>query len=278
MDGCRRSRHRADPIHIPHTARKASRTMNHPFYFTAEGDSALAVRYDPAADPDAREHAALAARTLAAGVLPSHCEVIPSYYALTIEYEPLLASFDELQSIVEEALADPVPSGLSQPRTIVVPVCYGCEPNAGEFGPDLARLASLCGLEADEAVRLHARRTYRIDMLGFMPGFPYLSGLDGRLRCPRLATPRTSIPAGSVGIGDNQTGVYPLSSPGGWNIIGRTPARLFTPERDVPTPYRVGDRLRFEPIDRHTYDELCTLEEQGRSCLRREDTGEGDAL
>ena len=149
-------------------------------------------------------------------------------------------------------------------------MCYGCEPGAGEFGPDLARLASLCGLEADEVVRLHARRTYRIDMLGFMPGFPYLSGLDERLRCPRLSVPRTSIPAGSVGIGDNQTGVYPLSSPGGWNIIGRTPARLFAPERGVPIPYGAGDLLRFEPIDRRAYDELYALEKQGHSCLRRE--------
>lgn len=244
--------------------------MNPPFTIGAEGDSGLTVRFGTDLCPDSQARAATAARALLDATLPERCEVVPSYLAVTVMYDPLLTSFDELRAAIEGILANPGTPSRQDLRTVVVPVCYGCSPNTREFGPDLTRLASLCGLGADEAVELHAGRTYRIDMLGFMPGFPYLSGLDERLRCPRLATPRTSIPAGSVGIGDNQTGIYPLPSPGGWNLIGRTPARLFDPERTDPTPWRVGDLLRFEPIDRAAFEELASLEAHGTSCLRHE--------
>lgn len=231
----------------------------------------MAVRFADALDDAAQQRASQAARTLAAAALPAGCEVVPSYVAVTVAYDPLRASFEEVRDAVQHALDHPMPLSQHLRRTVVVPVCYGCEPGAQELGPDLAALASRCGLAPTEVARLHASHPYRIDMLGFMPGFAYLSGLDALLRCPRLATPRTLVPAGSVGIGDDQTGVYPLPSPGGWHLIGRTPARLFDPDRSAPIPYEPGDYLRFEPIGYPTFCELAAAEAQGISCLHVEE-------
>lgn len=245
--------------------------MNPAPRITAEGDAALTVRFADVLDADAQQRASQAARTLAAAALPGNCEVVPSYVAVTVAYDPLSTSFEAVREAVQHALDQTEALPRRPWRTVAVPVCYGCEPSAQELGPDLAALASHCGLAPTEAARLHADRPYRIDMLGFMPGFAYLSGLDTRLRCPRLATPRTAVPAGSVGIGNNQTGVYPLPSPGGWHLIGRTPARLFDPDRSAPIPYQPGDYLRFEPIDYPTFCELAAAEAQGASCLRIEE-------
>ena len=173
--------------------------------------------------------------------LPGLVETVPSYTSLLVRYDPLTADFDSLAArlrALEEGL-----SGAAErlPRVVELPVCYG-----GELGPDLPDVAAHAGLTEEEVIRLHSERTYRIYMLGFLPGFPYLGGLDERLATPRLAVPRTRIPAGSVGIGGSQTGVYPIASPGGWRLIGRTPVRLFDPGR--PLPYRAGDLIRFVPI------------------------------
>ena len=130
-------------------------------------------------------------------------------------------------------------------RLVEVPVRYG-----GEFGPDLDDVARHAGLTADEVVRLHAGAEYAVYMVGFSPGFPYLAGLPERLAMPRLDSPRQAVPIGSVGIGGRQTGIYPVESPGGWRIIGRTSLRLFTPEADPPTLFQLGDRVRFVDQDR----------------------------
>lgn len=126
----------------------------------------------------------------------------------------------------------------------MIPVRYG-----GASGPDLDALAATAGLDAEGAIALHAHGEYRVAMLGFAPGFPYLGGLDPRLATPRRATPRVRVAAGSVGIGGVQTGIYPRQGPGGWNIIGRTPLRLFDPARDMPCLLVPGQRVRFRPID-----------------------------
>ena len=150
------------------------------------------------------------------------------------------------------ALTDLDPGVPTVRRVVELPVCYG-----GELGPDLDDVARHAGLSAGEVVALHSGRAYRIDMLGFLPGFAYCTGMDPRLATPRLAVPRTRIPAGSVGIAGEQTGVYPLASPGGWNLIGRTPARVYDPGRADPIPYRAGDWLRFVPVDRAVFDGLA---------------------
>lgn len=131
-----------------------------------------------------------------------------------------------------------------EPEPAVIPVRYG-----GESGPDLNPLAAAAGLDAEAAIALHAAGEYRVAMLGFAPGFPYLDGLDPRLATPRRATPRVRVEAGSVGIGGAQTGIYPREGPGGWNIIGRTPLRLFDPAREMPCLLAPGQRVRFRPID-----------------------------
>ena len=129
-------------------------------------------------------------------------------------------------------------------RVVELPVLYG-----GEYGPDIEKVAEHAGMAVDEMIGLHSGTGYLVYMLGFTPGFPYLGGLDDRLATPRVATPRLRIPAGSVGIAESQTGVYPLTSPGGWNIIGRTPLALFDPTREPPSLLAPGDVVRFVPLD-----------------------------
>ena len=133
--------------------------------------------------------------------------------------------------------------------TIDVPVCYG-----GDFGPDLADVAALGGCTEDEVVRLHSGTEYRVYVVGFVPGFAYMGVVDDRLALPRRAAPRTRVPAGSVAIAAGQTGIYPMETPGGWHLLGRTPIRPFDPGRAEPVLFRPGDRVRFHAIDRETFE------------------------
>jgi KipI family sensor histidine kinase inhibitor len=130
----------------------------------------------------------------------------------------------------------------------------------GEHGPDLDQVARHCGLTPTEVIERHSAVTYPIYMIGFSPGFPFLGGLDPKLHTPRLATPRTRVPAGSVGIANAQTGIYPVESPGGWQLIGRTPLTLFLPDHRTPFRYQVGDQLRFIPIEQEEYDQIHAKE------------------
>lgn len=148
-------------------------------------------------------------------------------------------------------------------KIVEIPVCYG-----GTYGEDLAFVAEHGGLTEREAISLHCRRDYRIYMLGFLPGFPYLGGLDERLCTPRLDSPRIRIPAGSVGIGGSQTGIYPIQSPGGWRLIGRTPLTLFCSSGDFSLPYRAGDFIRFVPIDETEYERIRQEQKAGAAVHR----------
>jgi inhibitor of KinA len=132
---------------------------------------------------------------------------------------------------------------LPPPRTVEIPVCYG-----GDLGPDIDDVARQHGMSAQDVIDIHASGDYLVYMVGFMPGFAYLGGLSSRIATPRRQTPRTAVPAGSVGIGGEQTGVYPLVSPGGWNLIGRTPLRIFDIDRTDAALLATGDRVRFRPI------------------------------
>ena len=141
-----------------------------------------------------------------------------------------------------------VDAALVEDDIVTIPVCYG-----GQFGPDLDDVAAHTGLAPREVIALHSEPLYLVYMIGFTLGFPYLGGMDPRIATPRLTTPRTVVPAGSVGIAGNQTGVYPSASPGGWRLIGRTPLRLADPSADPPCLLRAGNRIRFVPIDEPTY-------------------------
>ena len=180
---------------------------------------------------------------------------IPSYHTLLVEYDPLALGFWEAEGKIRALPFSQ--SSAESVRTVEIPVCYG-----GEFGPDLGFVASHAGLSENEVMRLHTEAAYRVYMLGFRPGFPYLGGMDPRIAAPRRKTPRGCIVGGSVGIAGGQTGIYPENSPGGWQIIGRTPLRLYDEERGALL--RPGDRLRFTAVSREAYDEILH-EKEGKS-------------
>ncbi len=182
-------------------------------------------------------------------------ELIPSYRSLLIEYDMMEYSYAEMRDgVASELDAVLTVSGSAvdaNDRVHEIPVAYG-----GEYGPDLETVANHNGLSTDEVVAIHSGTDYHVFMLGFAPGFPYLGGLDERIACPRLATPRTLVPAGSVGIAESQTGVYPNPSPGGWQLIGRTPIALFDVNADPPAAMLPGAKVNFVPISHNEYEAM----------------------
>lgn len=177
---------------------------------------------------------------LGAHPIPGIRETVPSYCALLVIYDPQNCPAAVMRGALEQALTQMTGDIHSAGRLIEIPVHYGAVD-----GPDLQDVASFHQLSSEEVIALHTAPTYRVTMLGFAPGFAYLLGLDPQLATPRLATPRTQVAPGSVGIAGNQTGVYALSTPGGWRIIGRTPLVLFDPTRPEPFLVRAGDSVRF---------------------------------
>lgn len=175
-------------------------------------------------------------------------EAVPTYCSLAIYYDPLAIERDILKAHVESLLASAPGRPDEQPRMVEIPTVYG-----GVYGPDLDFVARYTGLAQDEVIRLHTEPLYHVFMLGFTAGFAYLGGLPERLSVPRLSTPRQRVPAGSVGIGGTQTGIYPRDSPGGWRIVGRTYVRLFDPSAEPPTLLLPGDKVRFVRIDETGY-------------------------
>ncbi|SHE30831.1 sensor histidine kinase inhibitor, KipI family [Desulfacinum infernum DSM 9756] len=177
--------------------------------------------------------------------------LVPTYRSLFIQYDPLLCSYERLMLLVEQSLESL--EGFREPsRVVEIPVCYG-----GPFGPDIGEVAEANGLTEDEVIRRHASGRYLVYMIGFTPGFPYMGGLDPRLHTPRKRQPRTKVPAGSVGIAEQQTGIYPIESPGGWQIIGRTPLRLFDPDRTPAFLVEAGDTVIFRSIGREDFERLA---------------------
>jgi KipI family sensor histidine kinase inhibitor len=176
-------------------------------------------------------------------------EIVPAYCSVTVYFNPLVLSRKSITAIISQA-AEKCGSNDSDDtaKTHVIPVCY-----EGEFAPDMENVSSYTHLTKEQIISLHCAQPYLIYMLGFLPGFAYLGGLDKRLRTPRLKTPRTKIPAGSVAIGGEQTGIYPVDSPGGWQIIGRTPVKVFDPERSPQILFKAGDRIQFQPVTKDEY-------------------------
>ncbi|HWQ59495.1 MAG TPA: 5-oxoprolinase subunit PxpB [Clostridia bacterium] len=206
------------------------------------GDSAVSVRFEERIAPEVHREVMAFARAVECAAIPGVSELVPSYCALMVRYDPLLLSYEEVAKKLSCLKPDAAGEEASA-EVVELPVCYG-----GEYGPDLAFVAARTGLSPEEVVRIHSGVDYPIYMLGFTPGFPYLGGMDTRLETPRLETPRTRVEAGSVGIAGIQTGVYPVASPGGWRIVGRTPKKLYDPSRAEPFLLRAGQKLRFIPI------------------------------
>lgn len=205
------------------------------------GDGAVQIVLGDGPDEATRVRVAAAAERVRRATLPGGTECVPGYTSLTVHYDPLRVG--DVEGMLRRTLADPDHAQGGEGRLVEIPVRYG-----GEWGPDLEEVAALHGIAADEVVRLHTAAEYRVHLIGFVPGFPYLGGLSPRLHTPRRDSPRTTVPAGSVGIGGGQTGVYPVDSPGGWRLIGRTPLALFDPRRDPPALLRAGDRIRFRAL------------------------------
>lgn len=229
--------------------------MRPPVRFEPLGDRALVLHLGDRAD-DATFHRVRSCVARLGGAHPAVLDVVPGYTTVTVHYDParvrsggapphrVLAA--ALEPLVPDD-ADPAPPA----RTVEIPVCY-----ESDLAPDLDEVARHTGLDASEVIALHSGATYVVRMIGFLPGFPYLAGLDPRLATPRRAEPRTRVPAGSVGIGGEQTGIYPVASPGGWRLIGRTPLALFDARREPGALLAVGDELRFRAIPRAEYDRM----------------------
>ena len=175
----------------------------------------------------------------------------PAYCSLLVKFDALKLRHKEVEEILRGYLDRLEEVNLPEARLVGIPVCYG-----GEFGPDLAEVCSLHGMTATQAIQLHSSVEYLVYFLGFVPGFAYLGELPKELVTPRLAAPRRKVPAGSVGIAGNQTGVYPFATPGGWRLIGRTPIKMFRADSDGLSLLSIGDRVRFTPIDAERFAEL----------------------
>jgi len=213
-------------------------------------DSSLLVVFGDAISPAIHERVMALLHALLSWHDPRIRNLHPGYASLLIDFDPLRLSHDQLSSLVQQLAPAAIVADTSA-SVVSVPVCYDVE-----FGLDLADVAKHAELTMDEVIRQHSSPTYLVYFLGFSPGFAYLGGLPQSLHTPRLATPRASISAGSVGIAGLQTGIYPVDSPGGWRLIGRTPVRMFDPEVAPPTRLQPGDRLKFSPIDRPTFEEM----------------------
>ncbi|MDU0356034.1 5-oxoprolinase subunit PxpB [Paraglaciecola aquimarina] len=178
-------------------------------------------------------------------------QIVPAYQSLTLRYQPLKISYAQLTEQLHEILRSPLAEGDYQSKKVVIPVCYEMP-----YSLDLAKVAEHCKLTEQQVIERHCHSEYFVHMLGFSPGFLYLGGLAHELACPRKASPDLSVPAGSVGIGGSQTGIYPQNSPGGWHIIGRTPISLFDIEKPYPCVARPLDTLVFAPISATEFEQI----------------------
>ncbi|MGM7636040.1 5-oxoprolinase subunit PxpB [Bacillus sp. Hm123] len=218
------------------------------------GDRAVTVRLGDEISMDVHRKVRAFTRHLEIEKWPGVEEWVPSFAAITIYYDPLQISLQKLKERILEDIEKIAHEEEKEPRLLRIPVLYG-----GESGPDLKGVAAFHQLDVEEVIKLHTEPEYIVYMIGFAPGFPYIGGLSERLYTPRKETPDLHIPAGSVAIGGQQTGVYPIQSPGGWHVIGRTPWDLFNPKQQPPSLLHAGDKIKFVAIDE------CQFEEERRN-------------
>jgi len=232
----------------PRDARR--RPLTHAsFRVVPAGDSALVIEFDERIDVEINARAIALADAIQAAEPSGVRDVVPTYRAVAVYFDPLRTDYDALLAQIERQLGQPASAAAIARAPVRIPVCYG-----GEFGPDLEDVATFGHLSQAEAIGMHTEATYRVFMLGFVAGFAYMGTVDDRIAMPRHATPRVRVPIGSVGIAGVQTGVYPAETPGGWRLIGRTPVKPFDPTRAEPFLLKAGDAVQFYAIDREEYD------------------------
>jgi inhibitor of KinA len=225
------------------------------------GEQGLVVEFGNLISPQVNARVRRLTSKIAQSKIEGVIESVPTYRSLLVYFDPLRLARSDLSKMIERLLAvenEGGKGGTDKVRLIRVPVCYG-----GEFGPDLDDVARFNGLSVDEVVAIHSSRPYLVYMLGFTPGFPYLGGMSSKIATPRLEKPRTKIPQGSVGIADQQTGIYPIESPGGWRLIGRTPLKPFSPGSARPFLFAAGDYLQFVLISADEFETIAWQTQTG---------------
>ena len=219
------------------------------------GDCAISIDFGQVIDPKINRHIRQTIERIQELKLDGITELVPTYCALLIQYDAMLYSYSDICNLMEPLLEPSATDDANERVTVIeIPTVYG-----GEFGPDLGFVASHNNLSEDEVVAIHSGTDYLVYMLGFIPGFTYLGGMDPRIATPRLSSPRTLIPAGSVGIAGEQTGTYPSDSPGGWQIIGRTPVTMYDMSKEQAALLSAGDYVRYVPIDEAEYNRIKVL-------------------
>jgi KipI family sensor histidine kinase inhibitor len=218
--------------------------------FLLMGDRGLLLEFGDEISAEVNEKVRRMALAIQAESIEGMIETVPTYRSLLVLYNPLILPVDELKKRLIRLEEELKQTSFPDPKLTKIPVLYG-----GAYGPDLEGVARHLQISPEEVVRLHCSKPYFIYMIGFMPGFPYMGELPDTLITPRLKTPRLSVPAGSVAIAQKQTGIYPMESPGGWQIMGRTPIKLFDPEKDPPALLQMGDLVQFYPISEKEFKE-----------------------
>lgn len=236
------------PANRPTRAHRASNAI---FRILPLGDAALTIEFGNEINSEINSRVVAFATTVFDQHWQGIHDIVPTYRSVTVHFDPL--QWDSATLAKRLKTLQRREPGQAEPPGILheIPVLYG-----GEWGQDLEEVATFAGVQPAEAIALHASVLYRVYMLGFSPGFPYLGLVPGQLAMPRRATPRAKVPAGSVGIADRQTGIYPTATPGGWQIIGRTPISLYRKTRTNPFLLKPGDTVRFKPIVRDEFDQL----------------------
>ena len=214
------------------------------------GDSSILIEMTQEISPEINGKITSLMRMIKAQKVEGIVDMIPSFCALLINYDPRVLSYKEITKRITKLMNLEMRVIQSEKTIYEIPVCYG-----GEFGKDLPFIAANAGISEEEVIRIHSGRDYLIYMLGFMPGFPYLGGLDEKIHTPRLENPRLKIQAGSVGIGGAQTGIYPMDSPGGWQLLGQTPVPTYNPQTEQIL-FEAGNYIRFKPITAKEYEEI----------------------
>jgi len=226
----------------------------------SSGDAALFCRLGKQIDTLVSDSVLLLNRKIKAAGLEGLIETVPSYTGIMVYYNNNITGAEELTRSITILANDQDSDTFPRPSFVIdVPVCYN-----EQYGPDLEYVASYCDMSIQDLIRIHTSQEYRIHMLGFTPGFPYLGGMDKQIATPRKKTPRTKIRAGSVGIAGEQTGIYPIDSPGGWQLIGRTPLKLIDFTDAEPFLFKAGDHLRFRAVSPEEYFEIAETLREGK--------------